>query len=289
VDVACELSTGCPPVVVRGNGLAGGTLAVSGDLSSQYLSGLLLAAPCAQGAIELRVNGPLVSRPYVDMTLAVMRRFGAVVTEPAPDVFRIEARGYRGTSFAIEPDASAASYFFAAAAVTGGEVAVAGLSRHALQGDVRFVDVLARMGCEVAWDTDRVSVRGGLLRGIDVDMNAISDTAQTLAAVAPFAAGPTRIRGVAHMRHKETDRVAALVTELRRLGLDVDEHDDGLTIHPGPLRPAVIETYDDHRMAMSFAIVGLKQPGIRIANPGCTAKTYPRFFEDLEQLCRDAR
>src|SRR5690606_21603317 len=147
---------------------------------------------------------------------------------------------------------------------------------------------LERMGCRVTWGPDSVRVEGGPLRGIDVDMNAISDTAQTLAAVAPFADGPTRIRNVAHMRHKETDRVAALVTELTRLGLRADEHDDGLTIHPGPMRPAVIRTYDDHRMAMSFAVLGLRQPGVQIADPGCTSKTYPHFFEDLDRVCRGA-
>jgi 3-phosphoshikimate 1-carboxyvinyltransferase len=158
-----------------------------------------------------------------------------------------------------------------------------------LQGDVLFVDALERMGCTVTWQADSITVRGGDLQGIDIDMNAISDTAQTLACVAPFASGPTRIRNVAHMRLKETDRVAAVVTELRRLGLSVDEHEDGLTIHPGPLRPATIHTYDDHRMAMSFALIGLRQPGVLIADPGCTAKTYPHFFQDLDLLCGACR
>lgn len=285
VDVACELGTGCPPVVVHAAGLPEGAIEVAGSLSSQYLSALLMAAPCAAGPAEMRVVGELVSRPYVDMTLAVMRVFGADIDEPAPHVFRISGTGYGGRDYSIEPDASAASYFLAAAAVTGGDVTVSGLSRNSLQGDVAFADVLERMGCRVTWLPDGVRVQGGPLRGIDVDMNAISDTAQTLAAVAPFAEGPTRIRNVAHMRHKETDRVAALVTELSRLGLRAEEHPDGLTIHPGPMRPAVIETYDDHRMAMSFAVLGLRQPGITISDPGCTSKTYPRFFEDLERLC----
>jgi 3-phosphoshikimate 1-carboxyvinyltransferase len=164
-------------------------------------------------------------------------------------------------------------------------VTVSGLTRQALQGDVAFVDALEQMGCEVKSSAKDITVRGGPLRGVDIDMNAISDTAQTLAAVAPFAVGPTRIRNVAHIRHKETDRIAAVATELRRIGQTVEEHADGLTIHPAPLRPATIETYDDHRMAMSFALVGLRTSGIRIAHPECTAKTYPRFFEDLEILC----
>jgi 3-phosphoshikimate 1-carboxyvinyltransferase len=289
VNITSELGTGCPPVVVNADGLPGATIEVAGNLSSQYLSALLMAAPCAAAPVEIRLRGPLVSRPYVDMTLAVMRGFSASCVEPIAGTFQIGNSGYRGTDYDIEPDASAASYFFAAAAVTGGEVTVAGLGQEALQGDVAFVDILARMGCRVERQADATTVRGGPLRGIDVDMNAISDTAQTLAAVAPSAAGPTTIRNVAHIRHKETDRIAALVGELRRLGLRVDERPDGLTIHPGPMHGATIETYDDHRMAMSFAVLGLRQAGVRIANPECTAKTYPNFFDDLERLCGAAR
>ncbi len=177
----------------------------------------------------------------------------------------------------------------AAAAITGGRITVEGLTRNALQGDVAFVEVLQQMGCMVEYADDSITVTGAPLRGVDVDMNAISDTAQTLAVVAVFAEGPTRIRNVGHMRHKETDRVSAVVTELRRAGINADEHDDGLTVHPGTVQPAVIETYDDHRMAMSFALLGLKHEGIEIADPGCTAKTYPNFFEDLESLCGTSR
>jgi 3-phosphoshikimate 1-carboxyvinyltransferase len=289
VNITSELATGCPPVVVKADGLPGATIEVAGNLSSQYLSALLMAAPCAAGPVEIRLRGPLVSRPYIDLTLAVMRGFSASCLEPIAGTFQIVNSGYRGAEYDIEPDASAASYFFAAAAATGGEVTVTGLGRDALQGDVAFVDVLARMGCRVERQAAAITVRGGALRGIDVDMNAISDTAQTLAAVAPFAAGPTTIRNVAHIRHKETDRISALVTELHRLGLRVDEQPDGLTIHPGPMHGATIETYNDHRMAMSFAVLGLRQPGVRIANPACTAKTYPKFFDDLERLCGAAR
>jgi 3-phosphoshikimate 1-carboxyvinyltransferase len=281
----CELGTGCPPVRVFASGLPSATIDVAGNLSSQYLSALLMVAPCAAGEVTIRVAGELVSRPYVDMTMAVMRAFGGEIREVEAGVFRTTGAGYRPTDYDIEPDASAASYFMAAAAVTGGDVTIAGLSGDALQGDVHFADVLEQMGCRVTWLRDAVRVEGRPLRGVDVDMNAISDTAQTLAAVAPFAEGPTRIRNVAHMRHKETDRVAALVTELTRLGIAAEEHDDGLTIHPGPMHPAVIRTYDDHRMAMSFAILGLRHPGVQIADPGCTSKTYPEFFSDLERLC----
>lgn len=274
-----------PPVTVNARGLPGGTTQVAGNISSQYLSALLMSAPCARSPVRIEIEGELVSRPYVDMTLAVMREFGVEVTEAQTGVFDITQMSYRSREYDIEPDASAASYFFAAAAITGGTVTVAGLSRNALQGDVGFVDCLAQMGCEVKSDDRSITVTAGELQGIDVDMNAISDTAQTLAAVAPFATGPTRIRNVAHMRHKETDRVQAVVTELHKLGLNVEEFEDGMTIHPGPMQPASIATYDDHRMAMSFALIGLKQPGVRIEDPECTSKTYPHFFEDLKALC----
>jgi 3-phosphoshikimate 1-carboxyvinyltransferase len=248
-----------------------------------------MTAPGAQSPVEIRLNGPPVSEPYIDMTLGVMARFGVTVDTSQPQVFRILPQSYRGGNYEIEPDASAASYFAAAAAITGGEVTIEGLSHYALQGDVQFLEVLEQMGCRITWDTNRVTVQGGPLKGVDVDMNAISDTAQTLAAVAVFAEGPTHIRNVGHIRVKETDRIAAVVTELRKLGVTAEERPDGLSIHPGPIRSAEIATYDDHRMAMSFALVGLKAPGIRIQNPGCTSKTYPGFFDDLERLCGPSR
>ncbi|SFI17684.1 3-phosphoshikimate 1-carboxyvinyltransferase [Planctomicrobium piriforme] len=289
VKARCELENDCPPVQIETDGLPGGRIRVGGDLSSQYLSALLMAAPAASAGVTVEVTGELVSRPYVDMTLEMMRAFGANIHEPQTNHFEIAAQPYVGRTYDIEPDASAASYFFAAAAVTGGEVTVLGLHRNALQGDVKFVDALVRMGCEADWGDDSITLRGKPLHGIDIDMNEISDTAQTLACVAPFASGPTRIRNVAHMRLKETDRVSAVVTELQRVGLTVEEHQDGMTITPGPIRPAEIHTYDDHRMAMSFSLLGLKAPGIRILDPGCTAKTYPEYFTDLDALCRSAR
>jgi 3-phosphoshikimate 1-carboxyvinyltransferase len=290
-DVRCATDSGCPPVEVVASGLAGGRASVAANISSQYLSALLMAAPCAKSEIELQIAGGLVSEPYIDMTLGVMKRFGAKTDRGDPShrtpdsAVRVQPTGYHGTDYLIEPDASAASYFFAAAAITGGTVTVMGLGRDSLQGDLHFVHALALMGCDVVIAEDRTIVHGEELHGIEIDMNAISDTAQTLAAVAVFAKGPTTIRNIAHVRHKETDRIAAVVTELRRLGLQADEHPDGLTIHPGVPQPATIETYDDHRMAMSFSLIGLKAPGIRIANPSCTAKTYPNYFADLERLC----
>lgn len=284
VDAAAESPGGCPPVEIQAAGLRGGRATIRGDVSSQFISGLLLAAPYASQTVVLTVEGELVSKPYVLITLAVMEAFGVRVEHDALRGFRIPQAHYRGREYAIEPDASAASYFFAAAAISGGEVTVEGLSRASLQGDVALVDVLERMGCQVIFGANDIRVSGGRLRGVAVNMNAISDTVQTLAAAALFADGPTTITGVRHIRHKETDRISALANELRKLGASVEEFPDGLRITPAPLHGAKIDTYDDHRMAMSLALVGLRQPGVVIRNPACTAKTYPRFWDDLNSL-----
>jgi 3-phosphoshikimate 1-carboxyvinyltransferase len=287
VTAESERGNGRPPVLIRSDGLRGGRVAVRGDVSSQFLSGLLLAAPYAQGDLTIEVQGPLVSRPYVDLTTGMMRQFGVRLDDDAPSVFHVPGgQSYCAQAYQVEPDASAASYFWGAAAVTGGEIAVAGLTPRSRQGDVRFVQVLERMGCSVQSQegTGFLVVRGGPLRGVDEDMNDISDTVMTLAAVACFAQGPTTIRNVAHIRHKETDRLAALAAELRRLGAEVVERPDGLTIRPRPLRGAAVDTYNDHRMAMSLALVGLRVPGVVINHPACVAKTYPHFFRDLERL-----
>jgi len=285
-NVKCVEGTNCPPVKIQSQGLQGGETHVKGNISSQYLSALLMTAPCAKSPAQIIVDGPLVSEPYIDMTLGVMAQFGVAVEIQSDNHFLIQPTKYRAAHYYIEPDASAASYFLAAAAITGGTVTVEGLSQLALQGDVRFVDALEQMGCKVSWQNDSVTVVGQPLQGIEIDMNAISDTAQTLSAVAFFAEGPTRITNVGHMRHKETDRITAVANELRKLGQTVEEAEEGLTIHPAPITPATIETYNDHRMAMSFALIGLKAEGVVIDNPGCTVKTYPHFFEDLERLCQ---
>ncbi|HEX3152002.1 MAG TPA: 3-phosphoshikimate 1-carboxyvinyltransferase [Gemmataceae bacterium] len=285
VDAESESGNGCPPVVIRAAGLSGGHVSVRGDVSSQFLSGLLLVLPCAEGDTTIDVASPLVSKPYVEMTVAMLRQFGletraigsAGFIVPGNQIHKLE-------SYFIEPDASAASYFWAAAAILGGRVTVAGLTDQSLQGDVAFVDILQQMSCRVEKCDAGITVHGRPLRGIDVDMNAISDTVMTLGAVACFAEGPTRIRNVAHIRHKETDRISALATELRRLGAEVEEFADGLTIHPRPLHGATVETYNDHRMAMSLALIGLKVPGVIIKNPACVAKTYPGFWQDLDCL-----
>jgi 3-phosphoshikimate 1-carboxyvinyltransferase len=286
VDARSESGNGCPPVVVNATGRMGGTARIRGDRSSQFLSALLLVGPFTPYETVIEIAGPLVSEPYVAMTLAMVEQFAYHVEVGPGHRYRFppnQGRHFCGR-YEIEPDASAASYFWAAAAITGGRVTVSGLTRNSLQGDVRFVDVLAEMGCRVEQCDAGITVRGGPLRGADVDMNDISDTVMTLAAVACFADGPTTIRNVAHIRHKETDRIAALAAELRKLGAGVEERADGLTITPRPLTGCAVDTYDDHRMAMSLALVGLKVPGVVIRNPGCVAKTYPGFWRDLEKL-----
>jgi 3-phosphoshikimate 1-carboxyvinyltransferase len=277
---------GGPPVVVDAAGLRGGRAVVRGQVSSQFLSGLLLAAPYARTDVELVVEGALVGAPYVEMTLAVMAAFGVDVEREDLRWFRVRAgQRYRARDYAIEPDASGAAYFFAAAAITGGRVEVPGLTAASLQGDVRFVDLLEQMGCRTVRGPAALAVQGSpVLRAVDVDLAAMSDQTMTLAALAPFADGPTRIRGVAHIRHQESDRLAATAAELRRLGQGVEEFADGLRIEPRPVRAATIATYDDHRIAMAFALVGLRVPGIRIAGPGCVRKTFPDFFDRLEVL-----
>jgi 3-phosphoshikimate 1-carboxyvinyltransferase len=289
-DAVCEAGNDCPPVVIRADGLAGGRATIAGDVSSQFLSGLLMAAPYARSPVELVVEGRLVSKPYIAMTSAVMEAFGVRVDAGSPGCFRIVApQRYCGREYAIEPDASAASYFFAAAAITRGTVTVERLSHASLQGDVAFCDCLACMGCEIRYREGSITVVGARLSGIDADMNAISDTVQTLAAVALFADGPTTIRNVAHIRHKETDRIHALAVELRKLGAGIEERPDGLRITPGALHAAEIDTYNDHRMAMSLALIGLATPGVVIRDPKCTEKTYPEFFRDLERVAGGAR
>ncbi|MDA7951963.1 MAG: 3-phosphoshikimate 1-carboxyvinyltransferase [Pirellulaceae bacterium] len=290
--IGCQVRSlkkpGCPPVQIDPHGELLRETVVRGNISSQYLSGLLMAAPLSQTSLSIRVEGELVSRPYITMTTEVMKAFGVTV-DYTPDLssFYIPAEAsYQGTDYSIEPDASAASYFWAAAAITNGTVTVCGLHQNSLQGDIDFCGVLQKMGAVVDYQEKAITVTGKSLHGIDIDMGTISDTVQTLAAVALFAKGKTTITGVAHNRHKETDRITDLATELRKLGATVEESSDGLSITPPQkIEPTIIETYNDHRMAMSLALVGLRVPGITILNPGCTAKTYPNFFNDLASLC----
>jgi len=279
----------CPPVTIESHGIQAATATIASGTSSQFASGLALAAPCMPKGLTLHLAGTLVSTPYLELTRRVIEAFGGQCIVHDERHWQIAPTGYTARDYAIEPDASAASYFAAAAAITGGSVSIEGLSQDSLQGDVAFCEALKRMGCEVEWAADAITIHGGPLRGIDIDMNAISDTVMTLAVVALFASGPTTIRNVAHIRDKETDRISDLTRELQRLGAGVEERHDGLTITPAPLRPAAIQTYDDHRMAMSLALAGLKVPGVTILDPACVGKTFPRYWDVLDSLVAPSR
>ncbi|MEZ5234774.1 MAG: 3-phosphoshikimate 1-carboxyvinyltransferase [Acidimicrobiales bacterium] len=291
VDVqAAGGSDGGLPLVVQGGSRARwpAEVAIGGDVSSQFLSGLMMAAPLAPHGLRIRLTTPLVSVPYVTMTAQVMAAFGAPAAV-GDGLVEVPAGRYTGRAHRVEGDASAASYFFAAAAICGGTVRVQGLGRHSVQGDAAFADVLAAMGCTVRRGEDWTEVTGpapGGLRGVTVDLADLSDTAPTLAAVAPFADGPTTMTGIGFIRRKESDRIGAVVGELRRLGIAADELDDGMTVHPaGPAaRGTTVQTYDDHRLAMSFAVVGLRLAGTVVADPGCVAKTFPRFWDVFATL-----
>jgi len=283
-----EGAGGCPPVRTEGAGLAGGSVVIDASRSSQYVSAVLLAAPCARSDVVLRLkDGVLVSRPYVAMTLQVMEAFGADAGWAGDDTLWVRAgHPYRGCDYTVEPDASSASYPFAAAAITGGRVRVEGLSGRSVQADVRFLDALEAMGCDVVRGEDFCEVRAPQagLTGIDVDAGDFPDACMTLAVVAAFARGPTRIRNVANLRIKESDRLAGLESELRKLGADVRAGADDLSIRPGPLRGAALDTYDDHRMAMALSLAGLRVPGVVIRDPDCVRKTWPDWFATLERL-----
>jgi 3-phosphoshikimate 1-carboxyvinyltransferase len=277
----------CPPVKITASGLPGGRTTVTGDISSQFLSAILMVAPYAQNPIKITLATGLNSKPYVDMTIAMMKDFGVEVERQGYSEFTIHPVLYAPRStYSIESDASAASYFFAAPAICGGTVRVENIFRKSVQGDIAFLDVLKQMDCQIREDENFIEVTGSKsLIGVDVDMRDIPDTAQTLAVVAPFASSPTRIRGIASARVKETDRVHATCSELSRLGVRVEEHADGMTIHPcAKMHPANIQTYNDHRMAMSFSLIGLRSGGVTIENPSCVSKTFPSFFEVLETL-----
>src|SRR5690349_19112395 len=287
LGVDLEATSNCPPVKIFAKGLPGGKTKIAGNISSQFLSGLLMVAPYAKSQVEIEVTAELNSKPYVDMTIAVMKEFGVEVERDGYERFIIQPSSFSPlSSYSIECDASAASYFFAVPAICGGTVRVENISRKSKQGDIAFLAILEQMGCTISEPKNFIEVTGPQnLSGIDVDMRDIPDTAQTLAAVAPFASSPTRIRGIASARRKETDRVHATCTELIRLGVRVEEHEDGMTIHPcEEMRPAVIETYNDHRMAMAFSLIGLRFDGITIENPACVSKTFPNFFEVLDTL-----
>ncbi|HEY9151722.1 MAG TPA: 3-phosphoshikimate 1-carboxyvinyltransferase [Anaerolineales bacterium] len=282
-----ETTNHCPPVKIFASGLCGGKTKIAGDISSQFLSALLMVAPYAKSLVEIEVATELNSKPYVDMTIALMKDFGVEIRRNGYELFTIHPTFYSPLSaYSIESDASAASYFFAAPAICSGTVRVENISRRSKQGDIAFLDVLEQMGCQVTEGENFIEISGAeSLLGVDVDMRDIPDTAQTLAAIAPFASSSTRIRGIASARVKETDRVHATCVELARLGVQVDEHEDGMTIYPCQIfKPANIQTHNDHRMAMAFSLIGLRFNGVTIENPSCVSKTFPSFFEVLETL-----
>ncbi len=298
-DIRYDAATGFPPIRINPRGLAGGLRGggcqFADAKSSQYISAVLMAAPYADNEVTVSLLGPVTSEPYVTMTLRMMEQFGVAVHvhdqcgQTISRAIQIPTARYQPRTYAIEPDASNASYFLAAAAIIpGSSITIEGLGKASLQGDVAFADVLQKMGAAVTWQPDSITVAApadGKLAAIDIDMNHIPDMVQTLAVVALFAEGKTTVRNVWNLRVKETDRLAALENELKKLGAKVETTRDSITITPPPsnqLTPApAIATYDDHRMAMSFAIAGLRSKGITILDPKCTAKTYPEFFEDL--------
>ena len=273
------------PLVVNGKDLQGGQISLNGGISSQFISALLLAAPCFPDQLELNIDGDLVSRPYIDMTISVMQAFGAQVQRVNDRRYVVSPTGYRNSRYEIEPDASAASYFFAAAAISGGSITIEGLGSRSIQGDTRFVDIVEKMGAKVVRSDNALSVTGtGSLIGIDASMKEISDTVPTLAAIAPLASGPTVISDVAFIARKESDRVTALITELRKIGVQAEKTETGMVIYPGEVQKGTIHTYDDHRIAMAFSILGLVVPGITLDSPQCVAKTFPSFFDVLDQV-----
>ncbi len=279
---------GFPPLRIRAAGLRGGPVSIDGSVSSQFLTALLMAAPLAEADCEIHIAGDLVSKPYIDITLHAMAAFGVSVENEDYRRFRVPSdRGYVSPGhFMVEGDASSASYFLAAGAIAGGEVKVTGIGSDSVQGDKMFADVLTAMGAEVHWSSESVTVRnGGGLRGVDLDLNHIPDAAMTIATTALFAEGRTVIRNVYNWRIKETDRLAAMATELRKLGATVEEGEDYIAIDPPQvLLPAAIDTYDDHRMAMCFSLAALGSVPVTINDPGCTAKTFPDYFSRLASI-----
>jgi len=286
-NLHCLNGTDCPPVEVIADGLPGGKTRLSGAISSQYLTAILLVAPYAKKDVEIEITDKLVSVPYVEMTLRLMQRFGVSVNHTDFQSFHIPRQNYQSPgSIFVEGDASSASYFLAGAAITKGTVTVKGCGTESMQGDARFAEVLEKMGALVEWGPNQVKLTGAALNGIDVDMNQMPDAAMTLAVAALFASGPTAIRNIYNWRVKETERLQAVSTELRKLGAEVEEGYDYLVIQPPKqIKEVSIDTYDDHRMAMAFSLAACGNSPVTINNPGCVSKTFPDYFEVLSGLC----
>ena len=286
-NATCVGHNDCPPVLIKADGISGGKVCIEGRQSSQFVSALLLSGPYAKRAIEIMVMGRLVSKPYVDITLEVMAQFGVKVDRDGYGYFKIPSgQEYQPHEFTVQGDASSASYFWAAAAVTGGTVVTENIYPFAMgQGDIHFLDILERMGCAIERKTDRVVIHGGTLSGIEADMSTMPDMVPTLAAVALFAKGTTVIRNVPHLRHKESDRLNAIALEWHKLGGRIKEMADGLVIHGGEkITGTLMDPHNDHRLAMSLAVVGLNVSGLRIKNEGCVGKSFPQFWELWDRL-----
>ncbi len=275
----------CPPVELHGGGIQGGRISLEAHRSSQYLSALLLIAPCSRKGITIEVIRGPVSRPYIDMTLAVMRDFGITFAREGYQHYHVPgSQTYQARAYTVEADASQAGYFWAIAAVSGGRITVTDLPPDSCQGDLKFTEVLKAMGCTVEIAADGITVSGRAAKGITVDMSGMPDLVPTLAVVAAFAQGTTEIQNVPHLKAKESDRLEAVVCELRKMGVQADCNADSMVIQGGQPRPAVIETWDDHRLAMSFAVAGLHVPGLVIKNETVVTKSFPGFWTTLEQL-----
>ncbi len=285
-DVSSKSGNGCPPVIIRAEGILGGECNISGKNSSQYISSLLMAAPYSRDGIKVKTSGDISSKPYIDMTIGIMSKFGVEVKRDSYKEFIVHKSEYQSqTVFEIEPDASSASYFLAAVAILSGRITIEGLGKNSFQGDIRFAEILKTMGCIVYREDDyTVLESNGKISGVNFDMNECPDLVPALAVIALFAETPTYIRNVANLRIKESDRINALCIELKKLGAEIKEYEDGLEIFPKKVyNNALINTYNDHRIAMAFSIAGLKIPGVEISNPACVSKSFPDFFTYLNK------
>ncbi len=279
---------GYPPLLIKGQHLHGGVIHVDGSVSSQFLTALLMSAPLIDGETTIKIKGELVSKPYIDITLDTMEKFGVSVLNQDYQSFVIssDATYLSPGSFLVEGDASSASYFLAAGAIKGGTVRVTGVGKHSIQGDIRFADALEKMGAIINWGDDYIEVSAGRLSAIDMDMNHIPDAAMTIATTALFAHGTTRMTNIYNWRVKETDRLVAMATELRKVGAIVEEGSDFISIEPPKvLSHAQIDTYNDHRVAMCFSLIALSDTSVTINDPGCTAKTFPDYFDRFKSIC----
>ena len=286
-EVTYLKNEGYPPLQIKGKTLNGGEMSVDGSVSSQFLTALLMAAPLFSGDVTIRIKGELVSKPYIDITLDTMAKFGVTVKNDNYQTFTIsgDAKYIAPGKFMVEGDASSASYFLAAGAIKGGTVRVTGIGQNSIQGDIRFADVLEAMGATVVWNDEYVEITGAPLKGVNMDMNHIPDAAMTIATTALFAEGPTTMTNIYNWRVKETDRLAAMATELQKLGAKVEEGHDYIKVWPTEsLKHAEIDTYNDHRIAMCFSLVALSDTPVTINDPGCTRKTFPDYFTRFKTL-----